>query len=81
MNPKLKALTIGFGVIILILVSGCVEKPSQKGVSINTSSSAAPFFPTQKNYTEHTMLALLEGKLVFICHRLTIFMHNFEYHV
>ncbi len=64
MNPKLKALIIGFGVIILILVSGCVEKPSQNGISANTSSSAAPFFPTQKNYTEHTMLALLEGKLV-----------------
>ncbi len=63
MNPKLKVLIIGFGIIMLILVSGCVEKPSQDGISI-TSLSTAPFFPTQKNYTEHTMLALLEGKLV-----------------
>ncbi|MDW7727590.1 MAG: hypothetical protein SCH70_10885 [Candidatus Methanoperedens sp.] len=64
MNTKLKALIIGFGIIMSLLVSGCVEKPSQNGNSVNTSSSATPFFPTQKNYTELSMLALLEGKLL-----------------
>ncbi|MFZ3383496.1 MAG: hypothetical protein WA144_06185 [Candidatus Methanoperedens sp.] len=63
MNPKLKALIIGFGIIMSILVTGCIEKPSQNGVSVNTSSSAAPLFPIQKNSTELSMLALLEGKL------------------
>ncbi len=65
MNPKLKALIIGFGIIMSILVIGCVEKPSQNGVSVNTSLSPAPFFPVQKNDSNGLFMdALLEGELV-----------------
>lgn len=61
MNPKLKALIIGIGIILSILISGCVEEPQQK--PINTSSST-PFFPVQNYPSEFSMTALLEGKLV-----------------
>ncbi len=60
MNLNLKALIIGIGIILSILISGCVEEPQQK--PINTSSST-PFFPVQNYPSEFSMTALLEGKL------------------
>jgi|LGVE01.1.fsa_nt_gb hypothetical protein len=67
MNQKLKILKvaiIGIGIIVSILVTGCVEKPSQNGGSDNTSSSA-PFFPVQNDPNPNCyMTALLVGELV-----------------
>lgn len=63
MNQKLKVSVIGIGIIISILISGCVEGPQQKDNSANTSSSA-PLFPTQKDPNPDVMRALLIGELV-----------------
>ena len=61
MINKLKALIIGIGIILSILISGCVEEPQQN--PINTSA-ATPFFPVQNYPSEFSMTALLEGELV-----------------
>ena len=63
MNQKLKVAMIGLGIIVSILVTGCVENPPQNGDSVNTSSSA-PFFPVQKDPNLDYMEALLVGELV-----------------
>jgi len=67
MNQKLKVLEvvmIGIGIIMSIMVTGCVEKPLQNGDSANTSTSA-PFFPVQKDPNPPTyMTAELVGELV-----------------
>ncbi|MGP8323803.1 MAG: hypothetical protein ACT6FG_07395 [Methanosarcinaceae archaeon] len=67
MSQKLKVLkvvTIGIGIIMSILITGCVEKPSQNGDSVNTSTSA-PFFPVQKDPNPACyMTAELVGELV-----------------
>jgi len=64
MNLKLIVLIIG--IIISIVISGCVEKPLQNGDSVNTSTST-PFFPVQKDPNPTTqMTALLEGELVIV---------------
>jgi len=63
MNQKLKVAMIGIGIIVSILVTGCVENTPQNGDSVNTSSSA-PFFPVQKDPNLDYMEALLVGELV-----------------
>ena len=64
MNQKLKVVMIGIGIIVSILVTGCVEKKPQNSDSVNTSSSA-PFFPVQKDPNPASyMTALLVGELV-----------------
>ncbi len=70
MSLKLKVLMIG--IIMSILISGCVEKQPQNGGSINTStgpvntSTSTLFFPVQKNPKNVQMTALLKGELVLI---------------
>ena len=61
MNLKLKGLMIG--IIMSILISGCVEEPQQIGKSVNTSTST-PFFPEQKENLAIHMDAELVGELV-----------------
>ncbi|OQX21476.1 MAG: hypothetical protein BWK75_03035 [Candidatus Altiarchaeales archaeon A3] len=61
MDPKLKIIMIGIGIIILMLVSGCVER-AQQNDSVNKSSPYL-FFPTQKESVTSYMDALLSGKL------------------
>ena len=63
MNQKLKVAMIGIGIIVSILVTGCVENPPQNGDSVNNSSSV-PFFPVQKDPSPDYMEALLVGELV-----------------
>lgn len=63
MNLKLIILMIG--IIISIVISGCVEKLPQNGDSVNTSAST-PFFPVQKEQNPTRMTALLEGELVIV---------------
>ncbi len=64
MNLKLKGLMIG--IVMSILISGCVEKIQQNEKSVNTSTSA-PFFPVQKNPNPTVqMAALLEGELALV---------------
>jgi hypothetical protein len=63
MNQKLKVIMIGIGIIVSILVTGCIEKPPQNGGSVNTSSFS-PFFPVQNNPNPDYMEALLTGELV-----------------
>ncbi|MBU3967580.1 MAG: hypothetical protein KKG76_09430 [Euryarchaeota archaeon] len=63
MKSKLRGLMIG--IIVSILITGCVEKTQQDESSVNTSTSL--FFPVQK-YTNPSvrMTAILEGELVQI---------------
>lgn len=61
MNLKLKVLMIG--IIMAILISGCVEETQQNDKSVNTSTST-PLFPQQKDPNPAQMLALLKGELV-----------------
>lgn len=61
MNLKLKVLMIG--IIISILISGCVEKTQQNDKSVYTSTST-PFFPQQKENLTIYMDAELVGELV-----------------
>ncbi|MEA1894957.1 MAG: hypothetical protein U9N36_07125 [Euryarchaeota archaeon] len=84
MNQKLKVVIIGIGIIVSILVTGCIEKPPQNGNSINTSSSA-PFFPVQKDpKPAGYMEALLVGELVIeddclrVDHDLLVWPHGFS---
>lgn len=63
MKSKLRGLIIG--IIVSILVTGCVEKTQQDDRFIDTSTSTL-FFPVQKNPTNESMAALLEGELVQI---------------
>ncbi len=82
MNLKLIVLMIG--IIMSILISGCVEKPPQNGDSVNTSTST-PFFPVRKDPNPgYQMTALLEGELVIVngCFRvdnyLLVWPHGFS---
>ncbi len=60
MDPKLKVIMVGIGIIILILVSGCVER-TQQNDSVNKSSYL--FFPTQKESVTSYMDALFVGSV------------------
>lgn len=61
MNIKLKVLMNG--VIMLTLISGCVEETQNNDKSINISTST-PFFPRQKENPASYMDAKLAGELV-----------------
>jgi len=64
MNLRLKVLMIG--IIMSILISGCVEKTQQNDKSVNTSTST-PFFPVQKDPNSASqMTALLKGELILV---------------
>lgn len=63
MKSKLRGLMIG--IVVSILVAGCVEKTQQDESSVNTSTSL--FFPVQKDTNPSVrMTAILEGELVQI---------------
>jgi hypothetical protein len=61
MNLKLKVLMIG--IIMSILIGGCVEETQHNDISVNTPTST-PFFPQQKENPAIFMDALLVGELV-----------------
>jgi len=61
MNLKLKVLMIG--IIMSILIGGCVEETQQNDISVNTLTST-PFFPQQKENPAIYMDAELVGELV-----------------
>jgi hypothetical protein len=67
MNLKLKGLMLG--IIISVLIGGCVET-QQNDKSVNTSvntSTSTPFFPVQKDpHPTVQMTALLKGELVLV---------------
>lgn len=64
MKSKLRGLMIG--IIVSILVTGCVEKTQQDDRFINTSTSTI-FFPVRNDpHPSSQMAALLEGELVQI---------------
>jgi len=64
MKSKLRGLIIG--IIVSILVIGCVEKTQQDDRFIDTSTSTL-FFPVQKDtHPSSQMTAILEGELVQI---------------
>jgi len=87
MNRKLnvlKVVMIGIGIIMSILVTGCVEKPPQNGDSVNTSTPA-PFFPVQKDPNPASyMTAELVGELVIedgclrVCDDLLVWPYGFS---
>jgi len=62
MDPKVKVLIVGIGIIMLIvIITGYIEELQQKPID---TSSSTPFFPVQNNPSEFRMTALLEGELV-----------------
>lgn len=65
MNLNLKALIIGIVIIMLIVISGCVEEPQQDDKPVNISSPT-PFFPKQSDPNLDAMNALLVGELVLV---------------
>lgn len=62
MKSRLRGLMIG--IVVSILIAGCVEKTQQDERFVNTSTS--PFFPVQKDPHPARMTAILEGELVQI---------------
>jgi len=89
MDPKVKVLIVGIGIIMLIvIITGYIEELQQK--PIDTSSSTL-LFPVQKRSGLGQMDALLEGKLeldngylrvkYFDDNYLLIWPHGFSLHI